>query len=255
MKIAIVMTYFNRQYQLDQTLRTISKTNQKDIEVIIVDDCSDVAPNIGSSDFPITVYRTENKKWLDGSPAYNLGIFHAIKKKPDIIILQNAETYHVGDVIDYASRVTNDSYISFGCYNLSKGDTFKEHNITEIIKNNARAVDNEANAWLNHKTIRPMGYHWCSAITTQNMIRLNGFDEGFSDGYCFEDDELLARVRMLGLKVEITDYPFVVHQWHDRNYVPANWSPLYRKNKDQYDRLVAENNHVAKHYITPDFYV
>lgn len=270
MKICIVITYFDRQFQLEKTLKSFAKTEHKDFEVIIVDDCSLVPPIMGVHDFPIEVYRTKDKKWLDGSPTYNLGILKAFQKNPDVIIIQNAETYHVGDVISYASTVTDKNYISFACYNLSKEDTFRIHyqnfalgnifreipNINDIInKNNNHAVNNDDNAWLNHKVIRPMGYHWCSAITANNMRKLNGFNENFSDGYCFEDDEFLARVRMLGLEVEITDSPFVVHQWHNRNYVPKNWNQLFQINKKLFEQVQRSNNPVAIHKFTKDFNV
>jgi len=255
MKVVIVMTYYDRQYQLQKTLKSFSQTAHDDFEVIIVDDCSPDKPNIGINDFPIEVYRTKDKRWISGAPPYNLGIFHALQKNPDVIIIQNAETYHVGDVISYATTVTNDTYISFGCYNLSKEWTFREHDLSWIVANyNNYAVDNDQNAWLNHKTIRPMGYQWCSAITVDNIRKLNGFDERFSKGYCFEDDELLARIKMLKLNIEITDSPFVVHQWHDRNYVPANWQHLYDMNKLRFEWIRNTCNYRASHSFTPNFY-
>jgi len=252
MKIVIVMTYFNRQFQLDRTLESF-KSKHKDFEVVIVDDCSTEPPVIGLYDFPITVRKTENKRWIDGSPAYNIGIKEALKRA-DIIILQNAETYHYGDVISRAAQVTENNYISFACYNLSKEWTFRDHDLSWIITHyNNHAVDNENNAWLNHKYIRPTGYHWCSAITANNMRKLNGFDESFSDGYCFEDDELLARVKMLNLTVEITDTPFVVHQWHDRDYVPRDWTHLYEVNRNLLDQIKLKNKYKAVHTFTDDF--
>jgi glycosyltransferase involved in cell wall biosynthesis len=254
MKIVIVLTYYDRQFQLQRTLRSFCKTAHDDFEVIIIDDSSPDSPDIGIHNFPIEVYRTKNKNWIDGSPAYNLGFIHALEKNPDVIIIQNAESYHYGDVISYATTVTNETYISFGCYNLSREWTFKEHDLSWIVANFSNpAVNNEQNAWLNHKTIRPMGYHWCSAITAENLRKLNGFDERFTDGYCFEDDELLARIRILGLKIEVTDSPFVVHQWHNRSYVPVNWQELYNLNQRRYEMIQQSGNPVAKHIYTPDF--
>jgi len=254
MRVIIVMTYFEREFQLRKTLSSFNSTKHKDFEVIIVDDGSRESPGIAGYDFPISLYKTKNKKWIDGSPAYNLGIFKALEKKPDVIMLQSAEAYHVGDVIKYVSKVTNKNYISFACFNLSKLETFRDHNIKEIVRDfNNHALNNEDNAWLNHKVIRQMGYHWCSAITPENMVKLNGFDERFSDGYCFEDDELLARIKILGLNVEITDYPFVVHQWHERNYVPENWKHLFNRNRLRFEAIQKNNSFVALHHFTPDF--
>jgi glycosyltransferase involved in cell wall biosynthesis len=253
MRIAVVMTYYDRQLQLNRTLKTIAKTRHNDFEVIIVDDCSPETPVIDFHDFKITVLRTENKQWIDGSPAYNLGIREALKNKADIIILQNAECYHYGDIIRYANdQITEDNYLSFACYNLSREWTLRGHDLSWIVTNhNVPACDNEGNAWLNHSLIRPMPYHWCSAITAKNMRLLNGFDERFSDGYWYEDDELLARIRMLGLNVNIVDSPFVVHQWHERNYVPENRNELIEKNRMLFEQ-VKKGNFRAEHRFTKD---
>ena len=254
MKVVIVMTYFDRQFQLERTLKSISKTEHDDFEVIIVDDCSKTSPNIAGYDFSIDLYKTKNKRWIDGSPAYNLGILKALDKNPDVIMLQCAETYHVGDIIKYATTVTDKNYISFACYNLSKEFTFKDHDLSWLLKyRNAPACDNEGDAWLNHSTIRQIGFNWCSVITADNMRKLNGFDERFCDGYCCEDVEFLVRIRMLNLNVQIIDYPFVVHQWHERNYRPENWRELWEVNKRMVEQVRRENSPVAIHKFTKNF--
>ena len=146
-KVIIVMTYFERQYQLNKTLESIGHTTHDDFEVIIVDDGSKISPEIAGYEFPISLYKTKNKRWIDGSPAYNLGILKALERNPDIIILQCAETYHVGDIIKYSTRVTDKNYISFACYNLSKEFTFKDHDLSWLLKyRNAPACDNEGDA-------------------------------------------------------------------------------------------------------------
>jgi glycosyltransferase involved in cell wall biosynthesis len=251
--ITVVMTYYNRQYQLDRTLDSLDESPYKEFNVVVVDDCSPDPPIVGNHSYFIKVLRTENKRWIDGSPAYNLGFIEAIRMGSDIIVIQNAETYHVGDVLSRAATVAMDSYTSFACFNLSRQDTFSAHNIHDIInKHNYPAVNNDDNAWFNHKWVRPMGYHFCSAIRTENLIKINGFDERFADGYCFEDDEILARIRHLGLKVEITDHPFVVHQYHERGYVPANWKDLFFINGKRFEMIKASGNPVAVHRFTPD---
>jgi len=183
MKVVIVMTYFDRQAQLDRTLASFNNTTHKDFSVIIVDDCSPAPPVVMQTGFPVQVIKTTDKRWIDGSPAYNIGMIAALKAGAKIIILQNAETYHVGDVISRAATVKPNDYISFACFNLSKEATASQHNIYDIVNhNNFHAVNNEDNAWLNHRFIRPMGYHWCAATQASNLRRLNGFDERLADG-------------------------------------------------------------------------
>jgi glycosyltransferase involved in cell wall biosynthesis len=253
MRIAIVCTYFQRQFQLNKTLLSIAKSSHKDFEVIIVDDCSPDDIILPEVDFKVTVIKMKDKTWTNPEPAYNIGIIEALKGNPDIIILQNAECYHEGDILTNAQRITSENYISFGCYCLNEETTFKEHNISEVIQSsNIGAVDNGQNAWYNHPVFRPVGYDFCSAITADNLRKLNGYDERFSLGCAYGDDYLIERVRMLGLKIEITEYPFVVHQWHYSNPGHPDHELLCKRNAELLKQLVPENKYKAIHLMTPD---
>ena len=253
MKISIVLTYFQRQFQLNKTLLSIGKSDHKDFEVIIVDDCSPDDITLPEVDFKITVLKMQNKTWTNPEPAYNTGIIEALKGNPDIIILQNAECYHEGDVMSYAQKITTENYISFGCYCLDEETTFRDHNIAEVIQlSNIGAVDSGQNAWYNHPVLRPVGYDFCSAISADNLRKLNGYDERFSLGCAYGDDYLIERVKMLGLKVEITESPFVVHQWHYFNPGHPDHEILCQRNAELLIKLKEENNYRAKHLFTPD---
>ena len=58
-KISIVMTAYNRKKQLLFTLETINKSTYKNIEIIIVDDCS-----IDSERFDTEQYRNDYENSL-----------------------------------------------------------------------------------------------------------------------------------------------------------------------------------------------
>jgi glycosyltransferase involved in cell wall biosynthesis len=250
-KIVIVMTYFDRPVQLKKTLKSIAESEYKNFEVVIVDDCSSKPPEIGLTPFPVTVLTTCLKGWTNPEPAYNKGLLFALTMNPEVIILQNAECYHWGDVISRASEVTDESYISFGCYSLNEETTFRPHNICQEIElNNIGASRDGQNAWYNHPLLRPMGYDFCSAITAKNMKILNGYDERFSFGCGFGDDYLLERIKMLKLKIEITDNPIVVHQWHYNTYVPANKSQLVENNRRLLGELLRNPKPRAEHLFT-----
>ncbi|HBE42009.1 MAG TPA: hypothetical protein DDW27_12545 [Bacteroidales bacterium] len=252
-RISIVMTFYQRQYQLNKTLLSIAKSNHKDFEVIIVDDCSTDDIILPEVPFKVTVIKIQDKQWTNPEPAYNTGIIEALKSNPDIIILQNAENYHEGDVLSYAERVNDKSYISFGCYSLGESETFSDHDIMSVIAQNDRtAVENGQNAWYNHPVHRPIGYDFCSAITARNLRKLNGYDERFSNGYAYGDDNLLSRVKKMGLKIEITASPFVVHQWHYSRQQLQNQEELAERNRNLFLELDKETNIRAKHIYTPD---
>ena len=244
--IAIVMTYFNRPTQLFKTLKTLKA--DVDFEVIVVDDSSDLPPIIPTDlSYKVTILKTENKTWINPEPALNLGLLHACNINADIIIIQNAECFHFGKVIDYAGTVTNDLYFSFACFSINKESTENE----SVILNEKGASFDGENAWYNHSKFRPVAYDFCSAITTNNIKKLNGFDERLSDGWGYGDNYFLERIKMVGVKVNIIDAPFVVHQWHYVNKSEDKTSYI-TKNKKLYFELLKEKNFKAVHLITKD---
>lgn len=252
------MTYYERNYQLNKTLESFKNSHQKDIEVIVVDDDSKKEKGIHLSEFPFPVsvikITKEKKKWTNPEPAYNIGIAQALKLNPDVLIIQNAENYHVGDVISYATTVTDSLYYAYSCFSLDKENTFKEHNIEELI----RANDHRINAsgqlgWYNHPRYRPNAYDFCVAVTPNNIKLLNGYDERFSNGYAMGDANLIFRVKSrLKLQVYIPLYPFVVHQWHYDFELPEHALQLYERNKTLYFKLKNEMTFKATHIYTDD---
>lgn len=242
--IAIVMTYFNRQEQLIKTLESFKKYDPSEFIVVIVDDGSANDIKLPLFKFDITVLKVENKTWIQGDPAYNMGFHYALLKDPKIVIIQNAECYHLGDVLSYAKRVDDKTYISFGCYSQGRGEA-----IGSVINNRCASFGGES-AWYNHPIHRPVGFHFCSAITGNNLKKLNGFDERFSFASGSDDNYLLHQVRCLGLEIEITADPFVIHQWHEQNQL--NSVESYEINNKIFLDLIKDNNYRAKHLLTVD---
>jgi len=254
-KIAIVMTYYERQYQLNKTLHSIAKTNHADIEVIVVDDQSPTPVQIGFHDFPIHVIRTEAKCWTNPEPAYNTGLLKAMELNPDVIMLQNAECYHVGDVIAKAAMVDLHEHLTFACMSIDKATTFMAHDITAVcMANDISATYDGQTAWYNHSVKRPVAYDFCAAMRAENMMQLNGYDERFSSGCGYGDDNLLHRIRRMGLRVRIIDAPFVVHQWHYDLPTPWNKPELAAKNRELHHALKSESSVIARHLFTKNLY-
>lgn len=252
-KVVVVMTHFERPYQLSQTLRSLCNTKHPDFEVVVVDDGSKREPRHSISSYPITVIRTGTKTWTNPEPAYNKGLAYAMTLDPDVIIVQNAECYHVNDVISRAAEVTDDDYFSFACYSIDQRNTFRMHEIGAIMdKDNRCATNDGQNAWYNHPVHRPVGYDFCAAITAKNMKALNGYDERLSAGCGYGDNYLLERVKMLGLKVQIITNPMVVHQWHYDQPAPKNKAVLVERNRLLYLRLLTLGQPRAVHQYTPD---
>lgn len=261
-RVIITMTYYNRPLQLKKTLDSIRKSEYKNFEVIITDDASDEEIKINKLDydFPITIIRIPDaiKDWTCPIIPYNVGIYTAIKKRAEIIMVQNAECIHEGDIIYHASNnVSEENYLSYACYSLDENNTFDSNlNIHKVIESsNVGAWGNGVNAWYNHSQHRAMYFDFCSAMTVGNMIKLNGYDERFADGMAFADNDFINRISNLGLTSNIIDTPFVIHQWHYNTYLSMNYtgSELYEKNKVLFEKVKGAENFKALHNRTKNF--
>lgn len=242
--ISIVTAYHNRKDLLVNTLETISNSEYKDIEFILVDDCSSEEHRVEDlvSDFPfLRVIRLEQKdKWyVNPCVVFNIGFKES---KGDIIILQNPECLHIGDVLTRASQIGKDEYISFACYSVDRKKTHDISMLTEknfelllgIIEPKPRSVSSDGdNGWYNHSKYRPMGYHFCSVINKCNLDELGGFDERYALGIAYDDNEILVRIKRMGLNIKIVNSPFVVHQWHysSNNYQHLETNQLINRNR------------------------
>ncbi len=117
MKISIATSYYNRRPQFINTLKTIQQSKQIDnLELIVVDDCSNDEHRI--EDLPATypflkVIRLEsNDRWYTNPCVpFNKAIKQATG---DIIVLQNPECLHVGDILtDIVNKINDDVYLTY----------------------------------------------------------------------------------------------------------------------------------------------
>lgn len=245
MATGIVMTYYNRNAQLINTLASFRQYNPQEFFVVIVDDGSPEDIKLPQRmPFRVFIIKMREKTWTNPEPAYNAGIHYALKQSADIIILQNAECMHTMDILTAAKQVTDETYITFGCYSQGKGEA-----PGEVINNKGAIFDGES-AWYNHPVYRPVGYDFCAAITANNIRKLNGYDERFSAGVRYGDNYLLARIQMLGLRVLMTASPYVIHQWHEPSQGYPNGRELAEKNRFLYNTLIQTPNYRAQHPIT-----
>lgn len=258
MKIIIVMTYFNRPFQLERTLESFKLSKHNNFEVVVMDDDSDEDIQLKEYPFKVEVLKVKKNGWMNGVPAYNIGFNYALSHKPDVIIIQNAECYHYGDVISYAEKVTSTNYLAFSCFSLNRENTFIDHNIPALMEQNARVVTFDGDiGWYNHPVYRNAGYHFCSAITAENLVKINGFDERLSMGIAYEDNCLLHQIKCLGLRLDILgpENPFAVHQWHYDIVEAADRVRHISKNRLIFYKLRHIKYYKAEHIFTKDLHL
>jgi len=239
-KLTIVTAYYNRKQQFIETLKSIIRTKHINFEIIVVDDCSDEEQRIEDliQQFPfIKVIRLEpeNKWYVNPCIPFNIGI-RAVSEDTKIIVLQNPECLHVGDILSYFNDNINDeNYISISMYYLNDELTkilplYNNNNTTDVFLKTLPIKD-----WQNHSIYKPVFYHFCSAISRSNMLKLNGFDEAFANGICIEDCDFVTRIQKLGLYLKIEDKLSVIHQYHDSIfYTRDDFKKLFDINKNIY---------------------
>lgn len=254
--ISIVTGYYNRKELFHKTLKSISKSKFKDIEVIAVDDVSSEEHRIEDfmDEFPfLKVIRLDNpKKWYNNPCIpFNIGLRQA---QGDIIVLQNPECLHVHDVLSFINENIDDhKYVTISTYGVNNeiNNLISHHLENETLPEYFKTfpqqpyVGWDSIGWYNHSRYRPVAYHFCSAISRKNMQELNGFDERYARGIGYDDNEILVRIKRLGLEITIEDDISTIHQYHDT----VAWNKpdvkiLTEKNKRLlYDVTLKENGH------------
>jgi len=243
--VSIVMTYFERKNQLLNTIKSFSMHGYEGVEVIIIDDGSVEQPvtveelTCLAPKLDICVIRVDSakKKYSNSCIPFNLGFAEA---RGNIIIIQNAECIHVGDVVSYCRQNLDDSrYFSFGCFSIDREAMMQLSNKEKfdriflekyISRNEIVSADGEI-GWYNHSVFRPVAYHFTAALTRDNLNLLKGFDTRYAYGIGYDDNEILERIRRSRMKIEIIDDVTVLHQWHYIMTKNLRFEKLFTRNR------------------------
>jgi glycosyltransferase involved in cell wall biosynthesis len=198
--VSIVITTFNRAPLLRTTLQSFVRQEFKNFEVIIIDDGSDAeTPKVCAETwpFPGKYYRMNRDRTLGyNNPARpnNVGIRMA---KGDIIILQNAEVKHCGEVIRQMAQLTGSSNAVF-----AQVEALDEYGMGKSFYVHARH--------------NPRPFFFCGALRREVFERLRGFDEDYQY-YGFDDNDFADRLTAAGIAFDFTDIK-TQHQWHPTSY-------------------------------------
>lgn len=259
-KIHIVLSYKNRKTQFLYTLKKLDEFNFLDksanrLTVIVVDDGSDddnrLEDIIDNYNFKITLFRIEpeQKTWENYTCVqYNIGFRLIDGNDDDLVILQNPECVHKGNILKYSlDNVTHKDYLVYSCINLFEKQT-QSILTTDTCELGPEHVGPEGSRgtlvggidWYVHPKWNPRYFHFCSCITYKNLKKLNGFDMRFIYGHSFDDDEFALRVSRLGLNRKIISEPYVCHLYHKRNDPTPDdskrWSSLFY-NRDLFESI------------------
>jgi len=250
--ISVAMAYYNRKQHLINTLHSINKSVYKDFEVIIVDDGSDDEHRIDDLEKQFKFLKTiridkENKKHTNPCIPFNIAFGYC---SGDIFILQNPECFHYDDVFQHViNNIEKNKYLVYSVINKNVVNVLKKINwnnnysfeINKLIKININ--DNNDGQWYAHRIFRPAAINFCTAITKEDLIELNGFDERYAYGIERDDVEFLERVRRKKMNVVFVDSVVVIHQTHEQfSYNNKNSNKLRNINHNLYAETTAKEN-------------
>lgn len=227
MKYSIIMPYYTRAWQLNNTITGFNKYyhNRDDWEMVIIEDYKNIINKTEHKMlteiideykhyFNTRIVKLERPEEYIFNPAphYNQG---AITARGKFLIITNPECRHTMDILstfDDIFQENNDAYIVCACYN-----------------------DNPFR-WWQHTQLNTMNegeYHWCTAINKNNYFTIGGFDEIYKDGIAFEDRDFKYKIQQSKLKMIVRDDLVVCHQSHPliNQDVLYNYEELWEKNR------------------------
>ncbi len=245
--ISVVTAYYNRKELFRRTLESIKLQDfSGDFEVIAVDDASEEPERLEDliPQYPfLKIIRLEKRnKWYTNSCIpFNIGFKASVGDK---IIIQNPECLHFGEILNTVERELNDTnYLCFSCFSLDRKNTddlserLKDPTFIPKLISSENLINGKdgRNGWYSHSIHRPLPFHFCTAISKGNLLKLGGFDELFSLGIAYDDNEILCRINKKKLNIQFVDDEIVLHQNH---YYPTSTS--YQSNKEK-DILMEKN--------------
>ena len=237
--MSVAMAYINRVPQLRYTLKTF-RFFGFDGEIVICDDFSEQDQRAGIliPEFPdLNIKIVDSpRNVINPCVAYNKAFSEC---SGDYIIIQNPECCWVDNIAQYVrENLSTGKYIPFNCFPLTK-EVSESLDSPQDIQTFAQMP---ILSWYQHPIYRPLGYHFCSAITRSDLEGKlgGGFDEAYSEGHSYDDDEFYFRVRQ-HLEVKFTMTHRVAHQFHPPNTQYPNLRELVERNKLLFQDLV--NSH------------
>ena len=227
-RISIIMTSHNRSKQVYFTLKTISASVVKNVQVILVDDSTHDPVDVESLrvfPFSIDLIRVirDCKKWHNPCVNYNVG-FRFIRGNK--IVIQNSEVCHVGDVLRFVSEHVLDDHYYVLDVKASRGYDTNER-IWESDVSTSLIFDQDLfSQWYQSVNLNRK-YHFLTTCTLETFNKIGGFSYDYTMGSCFDDDDLVLKIMSRSIPIVNlfhTEYGIGgIHQFHGMSCEPNGW--------------------------------
>jgi len=235
---SIIIPYFDRSVLLHNTLMSYKHwySGRNDLEIVIVQDSKCTNPanlykvinQYQGKGLNIRVVTQEAKDSDGPCILYNRGVRES---KGRYVILTSPEVYHDSDIIgglDFIFDEAPERYVVCACQSRLRPKNF-------LKINNFSGLRGKPDRWFQHSRFRPSKYHFCSAIRKDLYLKIGGFDERFSQGFCFDDDDFRDTVIEAGIIIEERDDLLTSHQWHKPREILEKMD-RWNKNKRLYEK-------------------
>jgi len=247
-RYSIVMPYHDRAVLLHNTLVSYHNwyNNRHDWEVIVVQDSKcifskqlhDVVRDWQKRGMNIRVVPQYAPDAFGPSLAFNTGV---AESGGEYLVLTSPEVVHNEDILgglDLLFAENPEQYVVCACQSLTKVDRPKK--ISSLDR-----LPGKPDRWYQHSIHRPAMYHFCSSLRKDLYMEIGGFDERFSEGFCFDDDDFRDTVKSAGILVNQADGLLTSHQWHPPYSVKGKME-RWKKNKALYESKHGPYRHIPE---------
>lgn len=211
MKYSVLLPFYNRTEQFSHSL--LSYPQRDDIEILLGVDskCKDIEKEAIE-----ILHKTTDRDFklihVDNQGLNPVIIFNRLSEAAQgtFYIISNPETIvnpNVFNGLDRAFESNPDSYVVCAV----RGVTM----------------------WLQHSVHRNRKLHFLSALSAHNYNKVGGFDEEYSKGISYDDDDFIHTIEYNGIPVVVRDDLVGFHQDHDRDYIGQNLE-LVNRNREYF---------------------
>ena len=145
----------------------------------------------------------------------------------DYLILTNPECAHQTNVLrgmDEHFDKHPRSYVIAACLSVLQETMTMEE------------LQNAYGKWYQHSQKRNVLVHFCAALPRTVYQEINGFDENYQFGMCFDDDDFRNRIIQARIPFKVRDDLVTVHLDHYKSK-PSNYLALHHTNKKYFQSI------------------
>lgn len=244
-KYSLIMPYHKRHLQFRSTLESLIHhyERREDFEVVLVEDMKNYLDDLEHQELmtvvetygevlPIKMVTAGDRNNWNPAPLYNVG---ADLSQGQYLILTNPECVHQNNILEGLDEEfsRHDCYVVCACLSTP---------VSIISAINLPFADGQ---WYQHSKVRNILCHFCAALSYENYQKMGGFDNNYSMGVCFEDDDFRNRIIQSGLPIVTRDDLVVVHLSHSKSKAP-DFSSRHRINQQYFRQIWGANASTAE---------